>query len=52
MVNDIEKIRGGVHIAVQGYEVDRITEIPILRRAEKVYLICMPENIDSELCNS
>ncbi|MCQ6253571.1 HFX_2341 family transcriptional regulator domain-containing protein [Methanocaldococcus sp.] len=48
MINDIEKIRGGVHIAVQGYEVDRITEIPIMRRAEKVYLICMPENIDSE----
>jgi len=48
MVNDLEKIRGGVHIAVQGYEVDRITEVPIMRRAEKVYLICMPGNNDSE----
>jgi len=48
MVSDLEKIRGGVHIAVQGYEVDRITEVPIMRRAEKVYLICMPENNDSE----
>ncbi|WP_232217821.1 DUF6293 family protein [Methanocaldococcus sp. FS406-22] len=48
MMNDLEKIRGGVHIAVQGYEVDRITEVPIMRRAEKVYLICMPENNDSE----
>ncbi|ADC69214.1 conserved hypothetical protein [Methanocaldococcus sp. FS406-22] len=47
-MNDLEKIRGGVHIAVQGYEVDRITEVPIMRRAEKVYLICMPENNDSE----
>ncbi|EHP85981.1 HFX_2341 family transcriptional regulator domain-containing protein [Methanotorris formicicus] len=49
MVNDLEKIRGGVHIAVQGYEVDRITEVPIMRRAEKVYLICMNENTDSEI---
>ena len=48
MVNDLEKIRGGVHIAVQGYEVDRITEVPIMGRAEKVYLICMPENNDSK----
>jgi hypothetical protein len=45
---DLEKIRGGVHIAVQGYEVDRITEVPIMKRAEKVYLICMPENNDSK----
>ncbi|NPA62822.1 MAG: hypothetical protein GXN95_04640 [Methanococci archaeon] len=48
MANDLEKIRGGVHIAVQGYEVDRITEVPIMRRAEKIYLISKPENNDSE----
>ena len=42
-------MRGGVHIAVQGYEVDRIAEVPILRRAEKVYLICMNENSDSDI---
>ncbi|HII59148.1 TPA: hypothetical protein HA335_00985 [Methanocaldococcus jannaschii] len=48
MTNDLEKIRGGVHIAVQGYEVDRITEVPIMRRAEKVYLICKPGNNDSK----
>ncbi|WP_423792693.1 DUF6293 family protein [Methanocaldococcus indicus] len=44
----MEKIRGGIHIAVQGYEVDRITEVPIKCKAEKVYLICMPEDKDSE----
>ena len=48
-VKNINKMRGGVHIAVQGYEVDRITEVPILRRAEKVYLICMNEDKDSEI---
>ena len=48
-VKNIDKMRGGVHIAVQGYEVDRITEVPILRRAEKVYLICMNEDKDSEI---
>ncbi len=47
-MNKLNKIRGGVHIAVQGYEVDRITEVPIKRRAEKVYLICMPDEEDSE----
>ncbi len=48
-VKNMDKMRGGVHIAVQGYEVDRITEVPIMRRAEKVYLICMNENSDSKI---
>ena len=51
-LKNIDKMRGGVHIAVQGYEVDRITEVPILRRAEKVYLICMNEDKDSEIGKS
>ena len=36
---NLKRIKGGVHIAVLGFEVDRIIKVPIMGRAEKVYTI-------------
>ncbi len=46
---NLKRIKGGVHISVLGYEVERITKVPIIGKAEKVYLITREEEKESEV---
>jgi len=46
---NLKRIKGGVHIGIMGYEVERITKVPIMRKAEKVYLITREEDKESEV---
>ncbi len=46
---NLKRIKGGAHIGIMGYEVERITKVPIIGKAEKVYLITREEGKESEV---
>ena len=46
---NLKRIKGAVHVGVLGYEVERITRVPIIGKAEKIYLITREEDKDTEI---